>query len=141
MVAGELCRLCSCLDWSVPFPSQMQQQRVTRIGLKDDMTFIGSAAAMNRSRNSIESSLADAGHRLRGCKCVVWAPGFEQFEDQEAVTEVRDLSTRRSCVNGTRSVFLVLRQTCNMACMWAWANLQNRPHKRLSGLTKPWRHC
>ena len=48
---------------------------------------------------------------------------------------------RGSRVNGMGSVFLVLRQTCNTACMWAWANLQNRPHKRLSGLRKPWRHC
>ena len=58
------------------------------------MTFIWSTAAMSRSRNSIESSLADSGHRLRGCKCGVWAPGFEQFEDQELPTEVRDLCTR-----------------------------------------------
>ena len=35
---------------------------------------------------------------------------------------------------GTGQVFLDLWQTCSMACMWAWANLQNRPRKRLSGL-------
>ena len=69
------------------------KQGVTRIGLQDDMTFIWSAAAMNRSWNSIESSLADAGHRLRGYKCGVWAPGFEQSEDQELPTEDRDLCT------------------------------------------------
>ena len=32
---------------------------------QDDMTFIGSAAALNRSWNDIEGPLADAGHRLR----------------------------------------------------------------------------
>ena len=55
------------------------------------MTFIGSAAAMNRSWNNIEGSLADAGHRLRSYKCGVWALGFEQYEDQELPIEVRDL--------------------------------------------------
>ena len=45
---------------------------LTRIGLQDDMKFIGSAAALNRSWNDIEGgSLADAGHRLRGYKCGV----------------------------------------------------------------------
>ena len=29
-------------------------------------------------------------HRLCGYKCGVWAPEFEQFEDQELPTEVRD---------------------------------------------------
>ena len=57
---------------------------LTRIGLQDDMTFIGSAAALNRSWNDIEGTLADAGHRLRGYKCGVWAPGFEQFEPTQA---------------------------------------------------------
>ena len=40
-----------------------------RIGLQDDMTFIGSAAAINRSWNDLECTLAEAGHRLRGYKC------------------------------------------------------------------------
>ena len=53
----------------------------TRIGLQDDMTFIGSAAALDRSWGNIEGALADAGHRLRSYKCGVWGPGFEQFED------------------------------------------------------------
>ena len=125
MVAGELCRLCSCLDWSVPSPSQMQQQGVTRIGLQDDMTFIGSAAAMNRSRNSIESSLADAGHRLRGCKCGVWAPGFEQFEDQEVPTEVRDLSTK------------VPRERHGVSLLGSAANMQYGMHVGLGQLAEP----
>ena len=55
------------------------------------MTFIESAAALNRSWNVIEGTLADAGHRLRGCKCSVWAPGFHQFEDAELPMEVRNL--------------------------------------------------
>ena len=38
--------------------------------------------------------MTGAGHRLRGYKCGVWAPGFEQFEDQELPTEVRDLCMR-----------------------------------------------
>ena len=56
--------------------SDARAQQVTRIGVQDDMTFIGSAAATNRSWNSIEGSLADAGHRLRGYKCGVWAPAL-----------------------------------------------------------------
>ena len=62
-----------------------------RIGLQDDMTFIGSAAALNRSWNVVEGTLADAGHRLRGYKCRVSAPGFEQFEDAESPMKVRNL--------------------------------------------------
>ena len=54
----------------------------------------GSAAALNRSWKDIGGTLADAGHRLRGCKRGVWAPGFEQFEDLELPTEVRDLCMR-----------------------------------------------
>ena len=40
---------------------------------EDDMTFIGSAAALNRSWNDIEGSLADSGHRAHGYKCGVWS--------------------------------------------------------------------
>ena len=61
------------------------------MGLQDDMTFIGPAAALNRPWNLIEDALADAGPRLRGYKCGVWAPGFEQFEDAELPMEVRNL--------------------------------------------------
>ena len=127
MMAGELCRLCSCLDWSLPSPSEMQQpsRGVTRIGLQDDITFIGSAAAMNRSRNSIGSSLADAGHRLRGYKCGVWAPGFEQFEDQELPTEVHDLCTR------------VPRERHGVSLLVSAANTQYGTHVGLGQLAEP----
>ena len=125
--------LCSCLGWSLPSPSQI----VTRIGLQDDMTFIGSAAAMNRSWNSIESSSADAGHRLRGHKCGVWAPGFEQVEDQELPTEVRDLCTR---VPRKRHGVSLLRSAANMqyGMHVGLGQLLNRPHKRLSGWRNLW---
>ena len=112
---------------------------VTRIGLQDDITFIGSAAAMNRSRNSIESSSADAGHRLRGYKCGVWAPGFEQFEDQELPMEVRDLCTR---VPRERHGVTLLGSAANMQyAMHVGLGQLAGPPKRLSGLRKPWRHC
>ena len=55
----------------------------TRIGLQDDMTFIGSAAALDRYWGNIVEALANAGHRLRSYKCGVWAAGYEQFEDAE----------------------------------------------------------
>ena len=58
------------------------------------MTFIGSVAALNRSWNIIKGALADACHKLRGCMCGVWAPGFEQFEDAELPMEVRNLCLR-----------------------------------------------
>ena len=48
-------------------------------------------AALNRSWNVIDGTLAGAGHRPRGYKCGVWAPGFEQFEDAELPTEVRSM--------------------------------------------------
>ena len=86
------------------------------------MTFVGSAAALNRSWNDIEGTLADAGHRLRGYKCGVWAPGFEQFEDQELPTDVRDLCTRVPRKRHGVSPQALLR-TCITACMKAWTNL------------------
>ena len=87
------CKLCPCLDLSLPSPSLTSwlRARITRIGLQDDMTFVGSAAALNRSWCTIEGVLTEAGHRLRSCKCGVWAPGFEQFEDAELPMDVRNL--------------------------------------------------
>ena len=58
------------------------------------MTFIGSAAALDRSWGNIEGALADAGHRLRSYKCGVWAPGYEKFEDAEPPLSVRNLCLR-----------------------------------------------
>ena len=66
-------------------------REITRTGLQDDMTFIGSAAALNRSWNVIEGTLADAGRRLCSYECGVWAPGIEQFGDAELPMEVRNL--------------------------------------------------
>ena len=63
----------------------------TTIGLQDDMTFLGSAAALDRSWRNIEGALADAGHRLRSYTCGVRAPVFEQFEDAELPLSVRNL--------------------------------------------------
>ena len=64
------------LEFALSKSDATAQQLITRIGFQDDVTFIGSAAAMNRSWNNIEGSFAEAGHRLRGYKCGVWAPGF-----------------------------------------------------------------
>ena len=68
--------------------------RFTRIGLQDDMTFVASAPALDRSWNDLESTLAKAGHRLRGYKCGAWAPGFEQFGDRELPLEIRNLCAK-----------------------------------------------
>ena len=57
------------LEFALSKSDAMAPRGLTRIGLQDDMTFIGSAAALNRSWNEIEGTLADAGHRLRGYKC------------------------------------------------------------------------
>ena len=118
------------LEFALSKSDATVQQGVTRTGHQDDMTFIGSVAAMNRSWNSIEGSLGDACCRLRGYTCGVWAPGFEQFQDQELLVGVRDLCTR-SHASDTGSASLGLRQTCNIACMWTLANQLNLPHKRL----------
>ena len=61
------------LEFALSKSDELVPREITRIGLQDDMTFIGSAAALNRSWNIIEGTLADAGHRLRGYKCGVWA--------------------------------------------------------------------
>ena len=88
------CKSCSCLDWTLSKLDDRAPREITRIGLQDDMTFIGSAAALNRSWSTIEGALADAGHRLHSYKCGVWAPGFEQFEDAEVPMEVRNLCSK-----------------------------------------------
>ena len=82
------------LEFALTKSDAMAPRGLARIGLQDEMTFIGSAAALNRLWNDIENTLAEAGHRLRGYNCGVWAPGFEQFEDLELPTEVRDLCMR-----------------------------------------------
>ena len=76
------------LEFAVSKSDEPAPRVITRIGLQDDMTFIGSAAAPNRSPSVIEGTLADAGHRLRDYKCGWWAPGLEQFEDLELPMEV-----------------------------------------------------
>ena len=58
----------------------------TRIGLQDDMTFVGSAARLNGAWDELEATLARAGHGLRNC-----APGYEQFEDQALPYAIRGL--------------------------------------------------
>ena len=60
------------LEFAFSKTDELALREITGIGLQDDMTFIGSAAALNRSWNFIEDALADAGHRLRGYKCGVW---------------------------------------------------------------------
>ena len=91
-------------------------RQITRIDLHDDMNFLGSAAELNRTWNSIEDALAGADHRLRGYRCGVWAPGFEQFEDAELPMEVRNrclkVPRKRHVVNFLRSANA---QHCN-AC-------------------------
>ena len=79
------------LEFALSKSDELAPSEITRIGLQDDMTFIGSAAALNRSWGTIEGVLAEAGRILRCCKCGVWAPGFEQFEDAELPMEVRNL--------------------------------------------------
>ena len=79
------------LEFALSKTDELAPRDITRIGLQDDVTFIGSVAALNRSYNIIEGTLADAGHRLCGYKCAVWVPGFEQFEDAELSMEVRNL--------------------------------------------------
>ena len=64
------------LEFAFSKSNELAPCEITRIGLQDDVTFIGSAAALNRSWNDIESSLANTGRRLRGYKCGVWAPGI-----------------------------------------------------------------
>ena len=79
------------LEFALSESDELAPSEITRIGLQDDMTFMGSVATLNRSWGTIEGALAEAGHRLRSYKCGVWAPGFEQFEDAELPIEVRNL--------------------------------------------------
>ena len=54
------------LEFALSKADDLAMGEFTRIGLQDDMTFIGSAAAIDRSWGDIERALADAGQRLRG---------------------------------------------------------------------------
>ena len=57
------------LEFALSKSDELAPREITRLGLQDDMTFNGPAAALNRSWNVIEGTLAGAGHRLRGYKC------------------------------------------------------------------------
>ena len=92
--AGYASHVCSGTGIALSKSDDLAMGEFTRIGLQDDMTFIGSAAAVDRSWRNIEGALADAGHRLRGDKCGVWAPGFEQFEDAALPLSARNLCLR-----------------------------------------------
>ena len=82
------------LEFALPKTDELAPREITSRGQQEDRTFIGPVAALNRSWNFIEAALADAGHRLRGYRCWVWAPGFEQFGDAELPLEVRNLCLR-----------------------------------------------
>ena len=82
------------LEFALSKSDAMAMGEFPRIGLQDEMTFIGSAAVLDRSWGKIESALADAGHRLRSYECGAWAPGFGQCEDAELPLSVRDLCLR-----------------------------------------------
>ena len=94
-------------------------REITRIGLQDDVTFTGSAAALNRSWGTVEGVLADAGHRLRSFKCGVWAPEFEQFEDAELPMEVPNLCLK------------IPRKRHGMSLLGSAANAQHCMHVSL----------
>ena len=79
------------LELALSKSDELAPSEITRIGLQDGMTFTGFAAALNRSRGTIEAVLAEAGQRLRSYTCGVWAPGFDQFEDAEVPMKVRNL--------------------------------------------------
>ena len=53
------------LEFAFSQSDAMAPRGLTTIGLQDDMTFVGSAAPLNRSWSTIEGVLAEAGHRLR----------------------------------------------------------------------------
>ena len=77
------------LEFALSKSDELAPHEITRISLQDDMTFLGSAAALNRSWTVIEGTLADAGHRLRGYKC--GGVGASGCEDTELPPEVRNL--------------------------------------------------
>ena len=98
------------LEFALSKSDELAPSEITRIGLQDDMSFIGSAAALKRSSGTIEGVLAEAGHRLRSYKCGVWAPGFGQFEDAELPIEVRNLCLK---IPRTRHVVSLLGSAAN----------------------------
>ena len=65
------------LECALAKSDELAPSELIRIGLQDDLTIIGSAAALKCSWCTIEGVLAEAGHTLRCYKCGVWAPGFE----------------------------------------------------------------
>ena len=79
------------LEFALSKSDAMALRGLTRIGLQDYMTFIGSAAALNHSWSTIEGVLADAGHRLRGYKRGVRRRDLNSLEDAELPMEGRHL--------------------------------------------------
>ena len=70
--------------------SAANAQHCTRVGLgkpaeapTQTVERVEKALATLQSIERFACTLAEAAHRLQGYKCCVWAPGFEQFEDQE----------------------------------------------------------
>ena len=90
------------LEFALAKSDELAPSEITRIGLQDDMTFIGSAAALNRSWVTIEGALAEAGHRLRSCKCGVWAPGLSSSRTQNCRSRFEIChGVSRGCVERT----------------------------------------
>ena len=111
------CKLCSCLDWSLPCPSRMTWSHGRSRGLLGLLL-----RSINRSWSTIEGAVTDAGHRLRSYKCAVRAPGFEQFEDAELPMEVRNLCLK------------IPRKRCGVSLLGSAANTQHCMHV---GLDQP----
>ena len=74
------------LEFALSKTDELAPREITRIGLQDDMTFIGSAAALNRSWNFIEDALAVQMRSVR--------QDLNSFEDAELPMEVRNLCLR-----------------------------------------------
>ena len=69
------------LEFALSQLDELAPREITRIGLQDDMTFIGSAAALKRSWKVIDGTLADAGH-TRGYKCGCGRLGLNSLRTQ-----------------------------------------------------------
>ena len=106
------------------------QQGITRIGFQDDMTFIGSAAALNRSWSVIEGTLPVRATDFAGTNAEFGRLGVSSFRTRTCRQRFATC-VGRSHARGTVSVFLDLRQSCNIATA----------HTNDRGLRKPWRHC
>ena len=111
------------LEHDLTKPDTTTPDGLTRIGLQDDMTFIGSAAALNRFLNELECTLAEAG-RSAGTSAVCGRLGLSRSRSNNYFLEIRNLCTT------------VPRKRLGIGLLRSGGNVQHTMHAGLGQLAE-----